>query len=152
MTTSTARRDDTATTSHSLPWPRLALAAFVLGIATFGVGARFSYLGSHNLPYEQSQISMVGDKNHTEIRTDDGKVYMFTGDPYALQEWVWKTTGELRVRYGVDAREELGNRLIVASYPLFGLGLVLLGAAVGARYGNTRRRIARRQGLEPRIP
>ena len=104
MTMSTARRDGTAITSGSIPWLRLALAVFVLGVAAFGVGARFSWLGSHNLPYVQSQISMVGDKNHTEIRTEDGKIYMFTGDPHALQDWVWKTTAELRVRYGIDGR------------------------------------------------
>jgi hypothetical protein len=139
MTTPPDRRHNTATPSRSLPWLRLALAAFALGVGTFGLGARFSYLGSHDLPYESSQISMVGDKSHIEIRTQDAKVYTFTGDPWELQDWVWKKTAELRVRYGVDAREELGNRLIVASYPLIGLGLFLLGAGVATRYGNSRR-------------
>jgi hypothetical protein len=137
------------TTSRPVPWLRLAMVAFLLGVVTFGVGVRFSYLGSHDLPYEESQISMVGDKNHVEIRTVDGEVYMFTGDPGALQDWVWKTTGELRVRYGIDAREELGNRLLVVSLPLFGLGLFLLGAGVAARRGNGRGRRAVLAGANP---
>jgi hypothetical protein len=86
----------------------------------------------YNLPYQQSLNSAPEDHgrypDHAEIRTDDGKLYQFTGDPWAVQEWVRATSGRLRTEYGLDAGEQIGNGLLAAGSLLAGAGLLLAAA------------------------
>jgi hypothetical protein len=137
MTTITSHPAPTGSPRRPFPFLRLALAALLLGVAVFAVGARFVWLSIYNLPYQQSLNSAPENhgsyQDHAEIRTDDGRLYQFTGNPWAVQEWVRATTGRLRTEYGLDDREQLGNGLITAGCVLGGAGVVLAGCGAVVR-------------------
>ncbi len=137
MTTITSDPAPTGSLRRPFPVFRVALAAFLLGVAVFAVGARLVWLSVYDLPYQQSQTSAAPDgdqyRDQVEIRTDDGRTYRFTGDPSAANDWVGATTARLDDDYGLDDRKRLGDTLVAIGTLLGGCGLVLAAGGAVAR-------------------
>ena len=135
MTSITSHPVPTGSSPRPFPFLRLALAALLLGLALTAVGLRFSYLANYDLPWQLvSQTSDGQGHDRIEIRTDDGRVYAFTGDPIAADAWFRSTDGELRARYGLDDRENLGTRLSIVGFLLLAAGVLLAACGGAARY------------------